>query len=411
MNPHAFLRHSDGTIQSWRRTTIRELKALLPPDAVERESDEAFFEDLLAQRPALLGIATPDDESDIEGPLVCFRQRSVRAMNKRTIFPDIVILSQSGHVAIIEVKLGDNSELKDRQVVAQVLEYAASLADHSEQELLDVICGKERQAKTWPDLISHLFPHAADPARIARRILSKFRNQDLLLAIACDAVPIGLRELVAGVVGQTALGEYRFRVIEVAPFVATEGPADVILMPSVLLETEIVARTAVTVSYQEGQAQPGVAVEVTSLEDAEAHRQAAVARAKGRKWDEGSFFENAESRLSAETLAALRGLYENLKDKYRIKWGSGRTAGSYSPIIESISDKTAFSVQSDGLFFANFGNLDPEYAEAAKEKLRGIEGVSFNIEASYPRVDGWEPRWNEILQLYERLGAEVRGAS
>lgn len=402
MNPNVFMRRADGSLQEWRRTRIRELEGVLPPASIDTGSNEAFFEELLSREPALLGIATPDDDSDIDGPLVCFRKRSVRALNGRTIFPDLIILSQSGHVAIVEVKLGDNTELKDRRVVAQVLEYAASLADLSEKELLEAICAQDHSAKSWPELVKLLFPRAANPDRIARRLLARFRNQDLLLAIACDEVPIGLRELVANVVGQNAVGEYRFRVIEIAPFVAIENPAEVILLPNVTVETAIVARTSVTVTYAEGQAAPGVAVEVTSLEDAEAHRKAAVARTSGRKWDEQSFFEDAESRLPADTLATIRTLYERMVERHRIKWGSGKTVGSFSPIIESLSDNSAFSVQSDGLLFANFGNMEPECAEAAKQALAQLRGVSFNIDKSYPRIDGWVPH---SMELYDALAS------
>src|SRR5688572_10721496 len=134
----------------------------------------------------------------------------VRAPNGRGIYPDIVYLWQSGHIVVVEVKLADNPELKDRRVVAQIPEYAASFARYSEQDLF-ALFGKGHAATSWAELVSALFPESADPERLARRFLEKFRSSRLHLLIACDEAPTGLKELVRGVVGQSALGEYEFR--------------------------------------------------------------------------------------------------------------------------------------------------------------------------------------------------------
>lgn len=69
-----------------------------------------------------MGLAGADDETDIEGPFRAFTQISLRALNGRIIAPDLVLLTRSGHIVVVEVKLADNPELRDRQVVAQLLE-------------------------------------------------------------------------------------------------------------------------------------------------------------------------------------------------------------------------------------------------------------------------------------------------
>lgn len=398
MNPNLFIRSSSGELQRWTRTTIQKLREVLPAGTLER-SDEAFLEDLVVQQPELLGIGTSDDDSDFVLPFRCFRQCALPALNGRTIFPDIIVLSQSGHAAVVEVKLESNPELRDRRVVAQVLEYAAALAELDDAELLSVFTGREQSsASSWPEFVAQLFPEDRDPERTARRLRSRFGDQDLLLAIACDKIPMGLRELVRNVVGQRALGDYQFRVIEVVPFVGPDQSADIVLLPNVILRTEVVARTAISVKTAEGTPLPRVEIEVTSLQEAEAKQREA---SKSRKWDEQSFFEDADARLDATTLAAVRGVYERLKDRCRFRWGTGKTAGSFSPIFSVLSEKPAFSVQSDGALFANFGNLEVEHSEAVRAGLRGLEGVSFNQEASFPRIDGWVECWEAVVDLYE----------
>jgi len=199
------------------------------PAGTTKPADEKFLEDLVASRPDLLGIGGWDDETDIEGPFHAFRQLSLHALNGRSIAPDLVLLSRSGHIVVVEVKLSDNPELRDRQVVAQLLEYAASFAQYTEDECLALFGGKACGVATWAAFVQTLFPEASE--RLAHRFLDKLRTGKLHLIIACDEAPRGLRELVRGVVGQHALGEYEFRVVEIAPYVTGTLSTEVIFLP------------------------------------------------------------------------------------------------------------------------------------------------------------------------------------
>jgi hypothetical protein len=261
MTQRIYFRNVAGELVGWRRTYIRELQI-----ESNRTADEKFLEGLVAGHPDLLGIANVDDETDIEGPFQPFTQLSLRALNGRIIAPDLVLLSRSGHIVVVEVKLSDNPELKDRQVVAQLLEYAASFSHYTEEQCLQLFAKGGQGASTWASFIQTLFPDA--PERLARRFLDKLRTGKLHLVIACDEAPRGLRELVRGVVGQHALGEYDFRVVEITPYVA-EGSttSEVIFLPHVVLKTEIVSRSSVTVTVPEGHAQPQVTVNVTPLDE------------------------------------------------------------------------------------------------------------------------------------------------
>src|SRR5437762_400550 len=266
MNEQIYFRNTAGELIAWQRTHIRGLPiATSGPIGAARTADEKFLEDLVASHPDLLGIGGWNDETDIEGPFHSFTQLSLRALNGRSIAPDLVLLSRSGHIVVVEVKLSDNPELRDRQVVAQVLEYAASFAQYTEDECLALFGGKTCGVSTWAAFVQTLFPEASE--RLARRFLDKLRTGKLHLIIACDEAPRGLRELVRGVVGEHALGEYEFRVVEIAPYVTGTLSTEVIFLPHVFLQTEIVARSSVTVSFPEGKTQPTVSVSVTPLDE------------------------------------------------------------------------------------------------------------------------------------------------
>jgi hypothetical protein len=117
----------------------------------------------------------------------------------------------------------------------------------------------------------------------------------------------GLRELVRGVVGQHALGEYDFRVVEIAPFVAEATSSEVIFLPHVVLETEIVARSSVTVSLPEGERQPSVNVSVTPLDEVQ---ERLTEKQVGKLWTADELAEAyrtlPDQRLSQRLLRLLR---------------------------------------------------------------------------------------------------------
>src|SRR5437762_8916349 len=186
MNEQIYFRNTAGELIAWQRTHIRGLPiATSGPIGAARTADEKFLEDLVASHPDLLGIGGWNDETDIEGPFHSFTQLSLRALNGRSIAPDLVLLSRSGHIVVVEVKLSDNPELRDRQVVAQLLEYAASFIQYTEDEFLALFGSRAQESRTWARFIQTLFPNA--PERLARRFLDKFRTGKL------NDMPVHLR--------------------------------------------------------------------------------------------------------------------------------------------------------------------------------------------------------------------------
>ena len=244
-----------GEFERWSPTTLDQLG-----------KSEEFLEDVLASSPELLLLESR--RTGIRGPFKIFRQTSMRTPSGRRISPDIVILAASGHVIVVEVKLSVNPELKDRAVIAQIVDYASSFAALTEPQCVELFGTAE--TSTWTDCVEQFFPGDAAPDELAEVLFERMQRGELNLVIACDKVPAGLPDVVAGIATQSALG-FELDLLEVVPYVSEISETGKILfVPSTRLATEIVSRTAVTVTYREGDSKPSTKVETTSIDNIEA---------------------------------------------------------------------------------------------------------------------------------------------
>ena len=205
-------------------------------------------------------------ETGVGGHVVAFRQKQLSTPDDRTVIPDIVLLTDTGTSWWWRPSSGTNPELRGRAVVAQVVAYAASVANLDDAEALDWL--GEEEDSSWSDLVRRIFPAASEPDLLAEALRRRMRDAEIHLVIVCDAVPEGLRELVRAVAGQAALGAFQLHVVELAPYIA-DGVDGVLLVPSEIARTEIVSRTAVTVNYVAGTQQPAVSVVASSVEEVE----------------------------------------------------------------------------------------------------------------------------------------------
>ncbi|MCL2724110.1 MAG: hypothetical protein FWD69_06690 [Polyangiaceae bacterium] len=233
----------------WQKRTLRQLG-----------KDEHFLEEVIGKNPRILGLE--DRRTQLRGEYARFHQRPLKTPLGKLVYPDIVFLCESGHIVIVEVKLADNSDLKDRSVIEQVLDYASSLAAYTEEKIVKLF--GEAKDQSFVDVVRTKFPNTEDPEELAERLLGRMRSAELHLVIACDGAPDGLREFVRGVTNQSALGGFELRVVELVPYTIGDH-SGMLLLPAMPVRTEIVARTAVNVTYEEGQ--PKVNVVVSSLDE------------------------------------------------------------------------------------------------------------------------------------------------
>lgn len=236
----------------WKRTTLKTVG-----------HDESYLEAIVAANPSLLGL--DPYETGVGKGIIALRQTHLQTPTGRKVIPDVVLLSESGHIVLVEVKLTENPELGDRRVVAQLVEYAASVANLGDDELLSWL--KAEPEESWLDYLRRCFPKAEAADRLAAALRRRMRDAEIHLVIVCDGAPDGLRDLVRAVAGQAALGAFKLHVVELAPYVA-DGVEGVLLIPASLVETEIVSRTSITVSYADAK-QASVSVVASSAEEVE----------------------------------------------------------------------------------------------------------------------------------------------
>jgi hypothetical protein len=252
----------EGHRARWTPTTIRKLGR-----------NEDFLEELIGKAPELLGLE--DLRTHVKGPYAAFHQLDVETPSKQNVAPDIVFLTESGHVVVVEVKLADNDELRGRKVISQVIEYAASLATYSETELVALFEPDLPEDSSFVDVVRKHFPECASPAELADELVRKMRAAELHLVIACDGAPDGLREFVQSVTAQHALGNYELRICELVPYVGPAGSAgDIFVVPSGVVRTEVVARTLVEVKVGADGAST-FSANVTPMEQVQANIAAA----------------------------------------------------------------------------------------------------------------------------------------
>lgn len=274
--------NGDASCVSWRPTTLTKIGR-----------SEAFLENAIAQDIELLGIQTL--RSHIYGPYAVFSQSSLPTPTGRGIRPDLLALSESGHVIAIEVKLSTNGELRDRAVIAQIIDYASSLSALDERGAMNLFGSGADGATTWAEVVQHRFPNSDDPQELADTLMDRMRRGELNLVIACDRAPLGLAGAVEAIASQSALG-FDLDLVEIVPYVrGAEETGDILLVPVTRVATQIVARTAVTVIYREGHPKPETSVATTSLEEIEANvHKVERGVATGRVWSKEEVIQDFE---------------------------------------------------------------------------------------------------------------------
>ncbi len=241
------LRTPDGDFVTYVPTTLNDQG--LGEEALERAIESNL--DLLDL-----------DEAGVRfGAHVIVRQMSFRGPRGGTLRPDLVVLTDAGHVIVVEVKRAGNEELADRRALTQVIDYASGLSVLSDRQLAEALGG----FSSLLDFVRTRFPKARKPDVLARDLAEAFRSS-LRLIVACDNFPPGVESWLRGVANQSSLA-FELSVLELQPFVAENGRGDVIFVPTTRARTEIISRTAVVVRNEVGSDRVVVDVRVESGDD------------------------------------------------------------------------------------------------------------------------------------------------
>ena len=245
------------------------------------DQNEKFLEELIATNPEIIGFDAIQE--GIYGPYKTFRQISFNIFQGRKVIPDIVILSASGHVIIVEVKKYGNPELTDRRVISQILDYASAFTQKSKDEINDIF---NKDNKNWYEFIKNEFNEIEDYEVLADTIIERIISGNINMIIACDKLPHGVKEIIEGVCTQSAI-DYKLDVIEITPYIKNSDKKEIILFPKPRITTTVIGRTVINIDFQNKDVQlPTVNIQTTSLDEIEENVKEIERGRKGRYWSD-----------------------------------------------------------------------------------------------------------------------------
>ena len=166
-------------------------------------------------------------------------------------YVDNLLINPDGRVCIVECKLWRNPEAV-REVVAQVLDYAAELSRLSYSELEKAAAKACRQADREFLVRSVLGDGASDELKVdfIDSLSQSLRNGAFLLLIAGDGIRAGLHQI-AELLNRSTLG-FALGLVEVA-FYGNGDAGPFYVQPRVLFRTETVTRTVFVLADKEGK--------------------------------------------------------------------------------------------------------------------------------------------------------------
>ncbi len=337
--------------------------------------NEGYLQELIFENPELI----PFEELKEETKIIFLCREFPLSVGKI----DILGVDSDGEIYIIETKLYKNQD--KRKVIAQVLDYGASLGEeygNDTDSFIEKI--KEITKKELREELRSKFGDLLDEEinEVIDAIKENISNGAFNFLVLMDSIPSDLKNLI-NFLNQNS--NFRIYGLELEYYVVDE------------------------------KAEKQEKEEIFKINIFGAESTKPASSASGRKrWDAESFFDDAKSKLSPQNYEAVRKLYEFSKEYAdEIRWGTGPANASFNPRFYSIVQKSIYSVYSDGRLRFNFGWLD--YSENTRrwrekffERLKQLEwiksffGHKANVEAVNLKnipVEIWAPHVDELINL------------
>lgn len=293
---------------------------------------------------------------------------------------DILAVDNEGELYLIETKLYKNPD--KRQVLAQVLDYGAALwgGINDPDEWLQSLDRRRNNAKQTG--LTDLFETEFGQSEVVLDgIKSCLQNGSFQFLILMDEVHSPLKNLILYINENSRFSVY-----------------------------------AVEMEYYEHD---GYQILIPHLFGAESQRKASsVSQSLRRKWDEGSFFEDAESKLTKTQLDTVRRVYQASQDIADLMvWGTGKTNGSFNPKVNSISTTSLYGVYSNGALDLRYAWLDDDdfslrCGELLKERLSAIPVIKNAIDNTpqvpHISIQDWMPHTDELIKIFTEFIQECQ---
>lgn len=245
---------------------------------------------------------------------------------------DFVAVDQSAMLTLVECKIHNDTRSR-REVIGQVFEYVANAQFYWTADFLKS-CAEDtakRKGVVLDMMVASLQPdedlEIESPEDLFKQAIANLKEGIVRLIFFLEEAPRELKSIADFLNRQMKRAEVL--VVEARQYPNGQSR---IVVPSLFGYTE----------------QARLAKETVRVKSANVPGR--------RKWNETSFFEDAESKLNKQQSDAIRALYEFSKSTADdITWGTGMQRGSFNPKYSDICPRSLFTVFSDGTLQFNFG--------------------------------------------------------
>jgi len=292
---------------------------------------------------------------------------------------DAIGIDQDGEIYIIETKLYKNPD--KRLVVAQVLDYGASLNNNNSFEDFIEFFEKESEKKFKTSLhqkLADFFKFSEDELSILFENLRRnLEEANFKFIILMDRLHSELKDLIV--------------------FLNRNSKFDIYAVELELYK------------YQDFE------ILIPDLYGSEVKKDFAVRQSieRRKKWDESGFFNELQNSLDEKYIEPIKKLYDfSKKAADHIKWGKGISRGSFNPKFNNISERSLFSVFTDGTLRINFGWLDDNDETIRIMKTFGKTLMKINdfaIPENYAEtyvnipIENWYSHVDEFIEIVKEL--------
>ncbi|MCX6796020.1 MAG: hypothetical protein NTW06_00810, partial [Candidatus Falkowbacteria bacterium] len=228
---------------------------------------------------------------------------------------DALAIDKDGDVYVVETKLYKNTD--KRMVVAQALDYGASLWRHSDyNEFINNINNE----------ISNKFKTSFE-----EKLKDFFHTDEEQIATMLEAIRKNLQ-----------LGNFKFVILMDS---IEDRLKDLIIYINQNSQFDIYA---VQMEYYKFEKYEIMIPKLFGVEVKKSISSSSVGSPR-RKWDEQSFFEDVKKTFSGYNLESITKLYNFCKKSAdEIHWGTGISQGSFSAGFNKLGNRPLFVVYSDG---------------------------------------------------------------
>ena len=197
---------------------------------------EHWLRDTLFEHPALIPLNAIDPGA---GAVIPICREFPLSREGGTVFLDILGMTRQGRLVLIECKLWRNPQAR-REVVAQILEYAALMRRLSVSDLLQTLHGRKGMTGSNPifDLLAARHPETEE-ALFTDRIDDSLRRGDFDLLIVGD----GIRSDIGVIAEHLRDSGARFALVEMQVWQGAQG--EQLLVPHIPFRREVVKQRLV----------------------------------------------------------------------------------------------------------------------------------------------------------------------